>query len=107
MFQCSNLSIINRRFRCSMQMLHVDSSDNAFIYDIYSNALYEPVTYYQGCRFLVMTSRNSLYYLFLMHANTVEPRLTSHGHLTSKVTSPLRSPLLCPKLHSTVQRLGR
>ena len=35
--------------------------------------------------------------------STVEP----YGHLTSKVTSPLRSPWVSPKLYSTVQRIGR
>ena len=37
---------------------------------------------------------------------TVYSGTSPYGHLTSMVTSPLRSPYLSPKLYSTVQIMG-
>ena len=43
-----------------------------------------------------------LWLVLLLYSGT-----SPYGHLSSKVTSPLRSPLLGLKLYSTVQRIGR
>ena len=42
--------------------------------------------------------RNGLYSVILLQYSGTSP----YGHLTSKVTSQLRSPFLSPKLYSTV-----
>ena len=45
----------------------------------------------------------------LIRRNVIYIGTSVHGHLTatSKVTSPIKSSLLSPKLYSTVQRIGR
>ena len=57
----------------------------------------------QCARQLSSVSPHSVHYIMPCIYSETSP----YGHLTSRVTLPLRSPLLNPKLHSAVQIIGR